>query len=662
MRKIAYKNLILVVVALLLQSMLHAQLQLPGIFGDSMVLQRQLPIRIWGKASPGQSIRVALHDQQKTGRADAAGEWSMTLDPEEAGGPYILTVAADREIRMHGILVGDIWVCSGQSNMEFPVRGWSAVINADKELVNAQHSAIRLFTVQKQVGALPEYNAGGSWQSSNAASVAPFSAVGYFFGLALQQELNVPIGLINATWGGTQIEAWISRSGLEQDAYYRSLVKAAPSRTMEGLLQARQQKQRQSLGQLQKQLKDVADSALWKNADYADQRWRTMTLPGLWEKEPALQRLDGVVWFRKKLWIRPEDAGKDARIYLGKIDDNDITYFNGVQLGATRGWDVDRAYTIPATMVRAGENVIAVRVEDGGNGGGIYGDSSGLYLAAGHSRYTLAGSWSYHIQQVMYSNNAIGPNDYPSLLYNGMIHPVERLSVKGVIWYQGEQNASRAYEYRKAMPLLIQDWRRKFGQPQLPFYFVQLTSFNAANGNSNQGSTWAEMRESQVTALSLSHTGMVVSIDLGDANDIHPRRKKEVAQRLAALALQQTYGRKVEAGGPRYLSMSAASNSIRLHFFSDNGLAIRQTASSLQGFEIAGSDQHFYPATAVIEGNSILVSAAEVKKPVAVRYAWADDAGNANLIDKNGWPAAPFRTDRWPAITQKEKYNPLQNW
>ncbi|MBN8865642.1 MAG: 9-O-acetylesterase [Sphingobacteriales bacterium] len=662
MRMIAYKKMILVLLVLHLQHMLQAQLQLPDIFGDSMVLQRQMPIRIWGKASPGQSIRVGLHDQEKTARADAGGEWSLALDPEEAGGPYTLIVTADREIRLRGILIGDIWLCSGQSNMEFPVRGWSAVVNADEELANAHHPAIRLFTVQKKVGALPEYNTGGSWQSSSAESVAPFSAIGYFFGLALQQDLNVPIGLINATWGGTQIEAWISRNGLEQDAYYRSLVKAAPARTMEGLLQTRKQKQHQSLGRLQKQLTDVTDSVLWKNADYADKKWMTMVLPGFWEKEPALRRLDGIVWFRKRLWVRPEDAGKEARIRIGKIDDNDITYFNGTQVGATRGWDVDRMYTIPPTLLKAGENVIAVRVEDGGNGGGIYGDSSELYLTAGNSRYTLAGSWSYRIQQVMYSNNAIGPNDYPSLLYNGMIHPAERLSVKGVIWYQGEQNASRAYEYRKALPVLIQDWRRKFGQPQLPFYFVQLTSFNAANGNSKLGSTWAEMRESQAAALSLSNTGMVVSIDLGDAHDIHPRRKKEVAQRLAALALQQTYGRKVEAGGPRYLSMSPASNSIRLHFSSDNGLAIRPAASSLQGFEIAGVDQLFYPATAVIDGNSILVSAAEVRKPVAVRYAWADDAGNANLIDRNGWPAAPFRTDRWPAITQKEKYNPFQNW
>lgn len=650
---------ILTVIFSLMIVLAQAQLRMPSIFGDSMVLQRDAPIRIWGNANAGERVTAVFHQQRKTVSADSQGKWVIMLAAEKVGGPYELAVnAGGSSVVYNGIMMGDIWVCSGQSNMEFPVKGWSSVNNADEEIASAQYPGIRLFTVEKNVSALPANELNGKWETCSPASIPLFSAVGYFFGRALHKELKVPFGLINSTWGGTPIETWISRSGFEHDAYYSSVIKKAPEMSMDALLSQRRDAEQSYVQSLQKDLPDLSDSARWKDGNYDDSKWKKMQLPGLWESHPGLSKLDGVVWFRTEIDIRKEDITGTPVFHLGMIDDRDDTYLNGERIGGMNGWNTDRVYSVKQGLLKPGKNILAIRVEDGGNGGGIYGDSNQLFLSLNGHRYPLSGEWSFRIEKVLYSSNGIGPNDYPSLLYNGMIHPLEQLQVKGVIWYQGEANTATAYEYRKALPLLIRDWRARFQNPSMPFYFVQLTSFNAANGNSASGSTWAEMRESQSMALQLPATGMAVTIDIGDAADIHPRNKQDVGYRLALLALQHTYKKQLQSSGPVYASMKKEGSQLLLTF-SGIGKGLIKHGDELNGFEIAGADQKFYPATATIVANGkIRLASASVIQPLAVRYAWADDAGNANLFNSEELPAVPFRTDAWPGVTVSNKYDP----
>lgn len=640
----------------------YAQPKLPVIFGDSMVLQRDAPIKIWGTASAGENITVSLRSQSKTSVASANGNWQVVLAPEKLGKAFDLTVKGKTTVVLRGLLMGDVWFCSGQSNMEMPLKGWGTIQNADEEVSKANYPNIRLYTIPKKVAAAPLSTSDDArWETCTPGSVMPFSAVGYFFGRRLQQELNIPIGLINSTWGGTQIEAWISHAALLNDAHFKPVMQAAGQSSFEELLAARRKSEEAYLKELQREMPDVADSASWKRADYDHSKWTTMQLPNAWESLPKLSRLDGIVWFRRSIEIAAEDAGKPATLHAGMIDDNDQTYFNGEFLGASSGWNFKRVYNIPAGGLKAGKNMIAIRVEDSGGGGGIWGDSTELYLEVNGHKYALNGDWGYRIQDVLHNTNGIGPNDYPSVLYNGMVNPFAGIRVKGAIWYQGEANTGRAYEYRNALALLIKDWRRMFNDPSMPFYFVQLSSWNANNGNSNKGSEWAELRESQAKTLSVPNTGMAVTIDVGDAADIHPANKQDVGLRLAALALRDTYKKTVLASGPVFKSFTTEGNKVKINFTSiGKGLSIRG-GSDLKGFEIAGADKKFYPAVASIQGGQVILQSNEVAKPVAVRYAWSDDAGAANLMNKEGWPANPFRTDSWPGITVNGRFKPGLN-
>lgn len=623
-----------------------AQPLLPKLFGDSMVLQRDLPIKIWGWATPGETVTVKLHGQMRQATTGADGKWKLQLDSEKAGGPYDMEVHGRTSRILKGILFGDVWVCSGQSNMEFPVKGWSEVINAEEEIRNASYPGIRLFTVEKNIAALPAEDVkGGNWQRCDPGTISPFSAVGYFFGRAIHQRTGVPIGLINTTWGGTNIETWTSRDGFEADAEFSQWIASFPEITLDSMYALRRKEAEQYINGLYQTIGDTTGSIKWKEKDYDHSSWAKMILPGLWDNQPWGARFDGVVWYRKEIWL-DDEPGKTSELHLGMIDDSDETYLNGVKLGTTAGYNVNRVYAIPDGVLQKGKNTIAVKVEDSGAGGGIYGDSAQLFLLAGNKRISLSGSWSYHLYEARVSTNNIGANEYPSLLYNAMIHPLVPFGIKGAIWYQGEANVQTPKAYAKQFPLMISDWRKHWQQGDFPFYFVQLTSFNEAGGNSNKGSKWAELREAQQMATRLPHTGMAVTIDIGDANDIHPRNKQEVGARLAAIALQKTYGIDTVASGPVFQRMKIKGNNIIIRFAqTGTGLSIKPGDAELKGFEIAGVDGVFYPATAVIQNNKVVVATDQVKKPVAVRYAWADDAGAANLFNKAGLPAAPFRTD-----------------
>jgi sialate O-acetylesterase len=382
-----------------------------------------------------------------------------------------------------------------------------------------------------------------------------------------------------------------------------------------------------------------------------------MKVPGEWEQQ-QLPNFDGEVWFRSNFNIADADAGKPAELSLGTIDDNDVTYINGTQIGATNQYNASRVYKIPAGVLKAGNNVIAVKVQDTGGGGGFTGEPTDLFVNVAGHKQPLAGNWAFRISAVVPTNSGVGPNSYPSLLYNAMINPILPFAIKGAIWYQGESNADRAYQYRTTFPLLINDWRRLWNQGEFPFYFVQLASFNSANGNSKNGSKWAELREAQTLSLNVPNTGMAVITNIGETKDIHPRNKQDVGKRLAAVALHDTYGQNNVFSGPVYQSMQTNGNKVTLSFSSiGGGLTVKDKYGYIRGFEVAGADQQFHYAKAFIDGDKVVVFTEEVSSPVAVRYGWADDNLEDNLFNKEGFPAAPFRTDKWKGVTEEKKYS-----
>ncbi len=648
-----------ITVTLFGSSSLYAQVRLPKIFSDNMVLQRDKDIKIWGWASKGETVSVAFHNQVKKVKADKTGKWVVTLSPESAGGPYDLVVKGKNSITLNNVMMGDVWVCSGQSNMEQPVNGWTTVVNYQQEVANANYPDIRLFTVEKNISTTATDDVkGGKWENCSPAVISPFSAVGYFFGRALYKELKVPIGLINSTWGGTDVETWTSRESIDNSDVFGDEIKSLPVLSTDSLLAVRKKKMIQLMQNVQDNLPDATTVNTWKNESVDDRSWTKMQLPSMWENRQLGPVFDGIVWFRKTINISAADAGKSATLSLGTIDDNDETYVNGVKIGATQGYNMNRKYTIPAGILHQGNNVIAVRVEDGGGGGGLWGEEKDMYVEVSNKKQSLVGDWAFRIAEINAGNMGIGANDYPSLLYNAMINPLVPMSIKGAIWYQGENNANRAFQYRKSFPLMISDWRKQWKQGDFPFYFVQLANFNAANGNSLVGSAWAELREAQAMALALPNTGMAVIIDVGESYDIHPKNKQDVGKRLAALALNKTYGENIVCGGPKYESMAVNGNSVSLKFsnVSNNKWMVKDKYGYIKGFEIAGADKKFYYAQARIEGNAIVVSSDAVKNPVAVRYAWCDDPIDANLFNAEGFPAEPFRTDNWRGVTENSKY------
>lgn len=649
------KKTVLVLAATIMSSFSFADVRLPNVFGDNMVLQRDKPIPIWGWADKNEKITIQFNQQVTTVKADKNGQWKVLLQPEKAGGPYTLSVKGRNNVTLKDILMGDVWICSGQSNMEFHVNG---VVNADKAKAQSANPNIRHFYLPKDMAVAPKTDVKKSeWLPAAPENTGNFTAVGYFFAKALNEQLNVPIGLIHTSWGGTIVETWISREGLAGSDDFRDLMKQTPVLNMDSFALAAKNKQQQLIQSVQGSLPDEATTATWLAVNTNDQSWQQMKAPGLWEQQ-QLPDFDGVVWFRKHITIAAADAGKPAELSLGTIDDNDVTYVNGTKIGGMNAYNAFRTYSIPAGVLKAGDNVIAVRIEDNSGGGGFYGEAENLFLKVDNQKQSLAGNWAFRIASALNPTTSIGPNSYPSLLYNAMINPVIPFAIKGAIWYQGESNADRAYQYRKAFPLLINDWRRLWKQGDFPFYFVQLASFNSNNGTSKNGSKWAELREAQTLSLSVPNTGMAVITDIGESKDIHPRNKQDVGKRLAAVALHQTYGQNNVYSGPIYQSMQVNGNKVSLSFTSvGGGLEVKDKYGYIRGFEVAGADQQFHYAKAFVDGDKVVVYADEVTTPVAVRYGWADDNLEDNLFNKEGFPASPFRTDTWKSVTEAVKYS-----
>jgi sialate O-acetylesterase len=618
------------------------------LFAEHMVLQRDMKDPVWGWAAPGTTVTVDIGDTHAESTADANGRWQALIGPLAAGGPFELTVAAGgASATVKDVLVGDVWLCSGQSNMEM---GIGIAKDAKAEIARADFPRIRLFTVPKRItlDPAPRFAAPASWDPCSPASVAKggwggFSAAGYYFGRHLHQKLGVPIGLIHSSWGGTPAEAWMSEQAL--GSLPAHLAQA------EQLAALRASIADQSLEQVVRDWwkdRDPGTAAAWESPAVDDTAWKEMQLPSAWEKQ-GLPGWDGVVWFRRRVTVPPGWAGKVLQLELGPIDDSDTTWFDGERVGGKPDHASLRIYPIPSQLTTTGEHVIAVRVLDYGGPGGIYGKPEQMKLdIPGNAAAVipLAGAWRYHETTPIAKlgappGSAVNQNS-SSVLYDGMIAPLVPFAFKGAIWYQGEANAGNPADYRTLLPALIGDWRSHFGTG-FPFLIVQLASYMERKPEPAD-SRWAELREAQAfAAATVPNCGLALAIDIGEAKDIHPKNKQEVGRRLGLVAEAVAYDRQVECSGPVFRAMEIADGKAVLSF-DHRGIGLDAVGGKLLGFAIAGADGKYVWADAAIDGEHVVVSSPKVPDPKNVRYAWADNP-ECTLINKAGLPAVPFRTD-----------------
>ena len=637
-----------------------ADVRLPKIFDSHMVLQRHKPIPVWGWADAGEKVTVQLSGsgitkQTKTIKAGKDGKWMLWLSAAEAGGPYQLVVKGKKNVlTLDDVLIGEVWICSGQSNMQWTV---NASDNAKEEIAAANYPLIRQFEVPREISLTPKEDLSkGQWKTATPENVGQFTAVGYFFGRELYKKLGIPVGLINTSWGGTIVETWISKEAMKNFNEFSDVVDAMPV-SMDALGEKRKTRLTNAINEWQGGLPSATETASWSSALFDDSGWKTMEVPGHFDRKD-LSYLDGAVWYRSTFILPDSLSGRSMVLSLGSIDDADAAYINGVKVGGTtRKSSAGRTYILEPGQLRAGKNTIAVRIEDFGGRGGFTGKPEDVKISRNDYEQSLAGDWKFRIETSEDNNQFTGPNDAGTLLYNAMIAPLIPYAMQGAIWYQGESNAGRAYQYRKSFPLMISDWRSRWND-EFPFLFVQLASFNANNGNSKNGSTWAELREAQdLTLQALPHTGMAVIHDIGNPKDIHPTNKQDVGKRLALQALKIAYGQNILSQGPQFQSMQKEGNKAILTFTDmGTGLIASGKYGYLQGFEIAGADKVFHWAKAEIRDGKVVVWSDAVPNPVAVHYGWADDNMEANLFNKEGLPAPPFRTDTWKGITEEARF------
>ncbi|MEN2486703.1 sialate O-acetylesterase [Flavobacterium sp. B11] len=635
---------------LLISVLANANVRMPLIFSDGMVLQRDKQIQIWGFAEANESVEVHFNKQIKKTITDKNGKWSVNLAAEKAGGPFELIIIGKNTITIKNVLVGEVWICSGQSNMEFQV---FKTMNSEKEISSADYPMIRHFGVAQDLSGTPKDDLKqGKWEVANKENVGNFTAVGYYFARKLYSELKIPIGIINTSWGGTNVETWTSREAFENSPDFKAMIADVPTVDINAIFETYKKSVLDNLKKVQGFDVSMENEDQFKNLNFQDKNWPEIKVPSLWENQ-QIGNIDGIVWMRKTIVLTAEQAKKEAVLHLAKVDDEDKTYVNGVEVGTNNLWDAKRIYKIPANVLKEGTNIIAVRITDYSGGGGIYGDPADLKIDFKDSNVLLEGLWKFNVVKVRIE---VSPNSYPSLLYNAMVNPLVPYAMQGVLWYQGEANVWRAAEYKKSFPLMINDWRSKFKQGDFPFYFVQLSTFDEFGGNSQKGSRWAELREAQSETLKLPKTGMAVTTDIGNAKDIHPTNKQDIGLRLAAIAMNNIYGKKQVHSGPTYKSQTIKGNEIILTFDNIGSGLSTPNNDELKGFEIAGSDKVFHSAKAIIKDNKIIVSSDKVQNPVAVHYGWADDDTAINLFNKEKFPASPFRTDSWEMLTANEKY------
>ncbi len=623
-------------------------LRLARIFGDGVVLQRATPVPVWGTSEPGAGVVVSLRGQTVRATANAIGAWRVQLAAMPAGGPFILTVRAGRDsLILRDVVIGDVWLASGQSNMEWRLRDAN---DGAQEAASAHDPQLREFKVPTSWSWTAEDElAAGSWSSADAAHAGDFSAVGYFFAREVRKATGVPIGIVNSSWGGSAIAPWLSQQALALESTDWVAIRSTEERYQSTMRDALRAKVGAVLPTVDSGL--VSGRAVWADPAFNDSTWGTLVVPGAWERS-GYGGMDGVAWYRTSFTLSAADLQHVVRVAVGAVDDQDITYVNGTEVGRTDSYAAARLYTVPATALRPGRNVLAVRVTDGGGDGGIMGNADQVYLQVGEERRAFAREWRFKVATVSIGEDGQHLNKIPGVLYNRMVHPLLPFPIKGVIWYQGESNANteaQSRAYRQEFTTLIQSWRREWGggRGDFPFLWVQLPNYGALDATPPVHSAWATMRESQSAALSLPKTGQAITIDIGDPTNIHPRNKRDVGHRLAVLAQSIAYRLPVVASGPTYRSHLVSGDRIDVRFdHATGGLESRGDNGRVGGFAIAGADGKFVWADARIVGGVVQVSNAAVPAPKVVRYAWGDSPVGAQLFNREGLPAAPFRTDK----------------
>ena len=609
-----------------------AEVKLADVFTSGAVLQRDAAVLIFGTADAGEEVTVEIAGQTVTGKAGDDGRWRVDLEPLQVGDPLTMTVSGeDNEIELDDLLVGDVWICGGQSNMEWTVRNSN---DADAEIAAADFPEIRLFDVPHKVAAEPTYTIDARWQSVTPQSIPTFSAIGYFFGRELHREAGVPIGLISSNWGGTLVEAWMGESTL-RDGGFDALIQRREQLLANGSLEPAPQPRRLRDTNIRKQQ--------WANTNLDVSAWGTGAVPGPFLTEQA--DLDGAVWYRRTVDIPADLAGKAMTLRLGQIDDADVTFFNGKEVGRTSGYLEDRAYEVPAELVKAGQNAIAVRVFDEMFGGGFTSEPDVVRLEAvnGGAAIPLAGEWRVAAERVVARDvdelTGVGrsrPQDVPTALYNGMITPLSPYAVRGFLWYQGESNASNAAPYA--------DWLRGMiafdGPDAQPFYIVQLAGFRQRSDDPAGNDNWAQLRAQQDVVSRDENNGMATAIDIGDANDIHPRNKQEVGRRLALLALRDVYGKDVVATGPMATKAMSDGSAVVVEFDAADGLKL--DGETEHAFAVGDGDGNFVWAKPTVDGQSVRLSFDGLAgDPTVVRYAWQINPPTP-LRNGAGLPAIPF--------------------
>lgn len=655
-----------------------ADVTLPAIFSDHMVLQEGRKVPFFGSAEPGEAITVSIGDQKWQGVAGKNGRFRIDVGPVERRTPFSVTVQGKNRVSFDDVVTGEVWVASGQSNMEWML---IAAQNGEAEVQAANLPNLRLFHVEKPSPrklADKPVPVVGKWLPATPKSAIYFSAVGYFFGRDLVQRLGRPIGIVHTSWGGTPAEAWTSRKALSKHPRLRHLLEPLKKPPSAAALDEYDRAVSEDNARGPKDPGDRGHADGWAKpfvTPTAALGWRPLQIPGAWEDSAGLD-LDGVVWLRRELELPSALRGQDLSLRLGAIDRCDTTYVNDEKVGATctevRSPErTPRHYPVPARLTRSGRVTIAVRVFDNGGKGGLLGPAASLRLVLGPDSegpsISLAGEWLYRVEHEIRAAIRRAPptppagminQRSPGYLYDNMLADLLPYGIAGAIWYQGEANTKRADQYRTLLPTMIDDWRGAWAQGSFPFLIVQLANYHQRFAGSGQRSEdeWAELREAQAeVAAKHPNTGLAVTIDLGDRNDIHPTNKQEVGRRLALVAAAKVYGHTIDHSGPVFASKTIEKNRVRLKFHHAGGLSVAgPPGERLFGFELAGADRRYVTADARIEGETVVLTADTIAKPVAARYAWSDDP-LANLTNAAGLPAVPFRTDTWPGLTVGRK-------
>ncbi len=635
-----------------------SDISLAPLFQDNMVLQQQSNVPLWGWANPDSKIKIhtSWNDKSIAVITDNTGRFTAYIATTSAGGPFQIEISSANNIIIKNVMLGEVWLCSGQSNMAMPLKGFlpkDSIANSLKEISKANFQNIRLFKTQREMALSAQEECDGSWKICTPENAGEFSAVAYFFAKNLTQELDVPIGLIQSTWGGTPVESWMPVDFAEKIERFTNIrndistdeqSKISYQHWIQGM------EKYDFSNRSYSQMNDLMDSILpvFNGLDEDDADWEQHEIPNGFEAQ--FGDIDAIVWYRKEFIFNGDISREEYKLFLGPIDDLDATFLNGVKIGGKEGWQTDRVYTIPAGLLKNGRNVVAVRVMDNAGGGGIYKEESSI-RNGNKLIVSLKGDWKYKMLGCFENpstfrlfNTILNLENRPKLLlsqksptvlYNAMIAPLIPYKIKGVIWYQGENNVAKAEEYAKSFPLMIEAWRSNWSQGDFPFYYVQIAPHNYGSGKA------PILREAQRLALKLPNTGMVVTSDIGSLQTIHPANKQDVGKRLALWALNKTYGKSdIVYSGPLYKSMCVEGNSIRVSF--DNvGSGLYSPDKGLTFFEIAGEDGKYHQAIAEIDKNNIIVHSPEVKSPKNVRFGWTDTA-IPNLFNEEGLPAASF--------------------